>query len=168
MDKHPVKPPVERSLRERFEGHLIVPPGAERDPSACYSWRGATHNHTGQGVFQVAKGAGGHWMAPRVAWVLDGNGPLLPWQVIEPVVCGNPLCCRAAHWKLIASAKRRAKKAKRYSARRRTELLAYATRMGVEDTARAFEVPLHLLERWAREAQRREALNGGTPEGVRA
>lgn len=161
MEKRPVKPPVERSFRERFRAHLVIPEGAESDPSTCFSWRGATHNSTGVGIFQVAKGPGGHMASPRVAFSLEW-GQLLNWQVIEPVVCGNPHCCRASHWKLIPSAKRRASKTRRYSARQRAELLAFAARLGIADTSRTFMVPIHLLERWARDARRREALNGAT------
>jgi hypothetical protein len=167
MEKRPVKLTVERSVRDRYAAHVVIPPGGEEDPSACWSWRGATHSTSGIGIMQVAKGRGGHWSANRIGWSLL-HGPLLPWQVLIHEGGDNPTCSRGSHWRLVPHAKRRAGKAKRYSAKRRAELLAYAARMGVEDTARAFEVPLHLLERWARESQRREALNGGTPEGVRA
>jgi hypothetical protein len=160
-----VKPTVERTLRERFNAHLVIPEGAETDPARCFGWRGATHNHTGAGVFQVAKGPGGHMTAPRVAFSLEW-GQVLPWQVIKPVVCGNKLCVRASHWRLIPSAKRRMKRTRRYSARRREELLAFMVRLGAAETARTFAVPAERLERWARDARRREALNGATHEGV--
>ena len=156
METRPNKRPVNPTLRERFARHVVVPPGADKDPSACFYWNGAVHSLSGAGLFLLAKGPGGIQRACRISFQLE-FGPLLPWQIIRPVVCGDPRCVRASHYRIQPG--KRPRTGKRYSQSDRAEIVRFADRLGVEAAVRTLKVPRYLLLRWLR-AVARHSTNG--------
>lgn len=134
----------------------VVP--ADDGLDSCWLWRGARHHYSAAGLFRVAKGGpGAVWPAHRVGWSLE-FGPLLGWQRLEPL-CENRHCVRGSHWQLVKRSRRRPARVTRYTSERKAELLAFLSRLGIEETARTFHVERTTLARW-----RRQAMNGAQGE----
>jgi hypothetical protein len=92
-----VDPQLHAAEIKRFQDKVVLPPATEDGSPGpmCWLWRGAVADD-GYGRFSITRDGVEHTVKPHryaVAWRL---GLAVAFgQVIEHVVCDNPLCCYA-------------------------------------------------------------------------
>jgi hypothetical protein len=85
-----VDPVVHAAEIARFEAKIVVGPGEH-----CSIWRGAIGDD-GYGRFSITRGGRERTVKPhRYAAAYRLGVPIEVGEVVEHVVCDNPICCRA-------------------------------------------------------------------------